>query len=211
MSKGTKGRRDEGTKGRRDEGRSEGCCASRRTFLLAGGTVVAGSALATLFPGIAWGTDFPVGQRQAGKPVPQDTVFKVAKYPRKWVADAGKLAEGQPQRFFYPYEEPHCSSSIVKLGTKAGGGVGDGKDIVAFNMMCPHMGGTLDGQYCHQVKVQGPCPIHLSTFDLTRHGVIVAGHATQSLPQVVLEVNKGQIYAVGVLGLIYGYASNLAQ
>ncbi|MEE9295834.1 MAG: arsenate reductase (azurin) small subunit [Phycisphaerae bacterium] len=173
-------------------------CTSRRTFLLAGGTVVAGTALATVFPGITFADD-------------RDTVFKAAKYPRKWVADANKLVEGKPVRFFYPYEEPHCSSSIVKLGTKAGGGVGAGKDIVAFNTMCPHMGGTLDGQYCHQVKVQGPCPIHLSTYDLTRHGMTIAGHATEPLPQVVLEEKGGQIYAVGMLGLIYGYASHLAR
>ncbi len=215
-------RRHEGTKARRgEEGlRNEGggertvsgdirpppslgedgapSCCSRRAFLVAGGTVVAGSALATVFPGFAFAGD-------------RDTVFKLAKYLRKWVVDVGKLAEGEPQRFFYPYEEPHCSSSIVKLGTKAGGGVGAGKDIVAFNMMCPHMGGTLDGQYCHQVKVQGPCPIHLSTFDLTRHGMTIAGHATEPLPQVVLEEKDGRIYAVGMLGLIYGYASHLAR
>jgi len=173
-------------------------CTSRRTFLLAGGAVVAGSALATVFPGIVFADD-------------RDTVFKVAKYPRKLVASTKELAEGKPVRFFYPYDEPHCSSSIVKLGTEAGGGVGAGKDIVAFNMMCPHMGGTLDGQYCPEVKVQGPCPIHLSTYDLTRHGMTIAGHATEPLPQIVLEEKDGQIYAVGVLGLIYGYASHLAR
>ncbi len=185
-------------------------CVTRRAFLLAGGTVVGGSALATLFPGIAG----EAGTTRCAGADPdvyrQDTVFKVAEYPRKWVAGAGQLAEGKPKRFFYPYEEPHCKSFVVKLGTQAGGGVGDGKDIVAFNLMCPHMGGTLDGQYCHNVKVQGPCPVHLSTYDLTRHGMTIAGHATEPLPQVVLEEKDGQIYAVGVLGLIYGYASNLA-
>ncbi len=173
-------------------------CVTRRTFLLAGGTVVAGSALATVFPGIVFADD-------------ADTVFKVAKYPRKWVVGVGKLAEGKPEKFFYPYEEPHCASFIVKLGREAGGGVGAGKDIVAFNTLCPHMGGTLDGQYCHQVKVQGPCPIHLSTYDLTRYGMTIAGHATEPLPQVVLEEKNGQIYAVGMIGLIYGYASHLAR
>ena len=172
-------------------------CVSRRTFLLAGGTVVAGSALVTVFPGITCAAD-------------RDTVFKVAKYPRKRVVSLNELGEGKPEKFFYPYEEPNCMSFIVKLATRAGGGVGREKDIVAFNSLCPHMGGTLDGQYCHQEKVQGPCPIHLSTFDLTRYGMTVAGHATEPLPQVVLQVKNGQVYAVGMLGLIYGYASNLA-
>ena len=201
-------RRHEGTKARRgEEGRTD-CgdvrpapapgedgapsCCSRRAFL------VAGSALVTVFPGFAFAGD-------------RDTVFKLAKYPRKWVADAGKLAHGEPQRFFYPYEEPHCDSFIVRLGTDAGGGVGARKDIVAFNTLCPHMGGTLTGMEHHKEKVQGPCPIHLSTFDLTRHGMTIAGHATEPLPQVVLEDKGGQIYAVGVLGLIYGYASHLVR
>jgi arsenite oxidase small subunit len=165
---------------------------------LAGGTVVAGSALATVFPGIVFADD-------------RDTVFKVAKYPRKWVVSLKELGEGKPEKFFYPYEEPHCASFIVKLGREAGGGVGAGKDIVAFNTLCPHMGGTLEGQYHHKEKVQGPCPIHLSTYDLTRYGMTIAGHATEPLPQVVLEEKAGQIYAVGMLGLIYGYASHLAQ
>ena len=47
-----------------------------------------------------------------------------------------------------------------------------------------------------------------TTFDLTRHGMVVAGHATDNLPQVVLELEGDDIYAQGVLGLIYGYSSN---
>lgn len=173
-------------------------CFSRRHFLLAGGTVVGGAALAALFPGNALAEDL-------------NAVFKLAQYPRNWVAQKSSLVDGEPQTFFYPYEEPNCASFIVKLGTEAGGGAGGGKDIVAFNQMCPHMGGTLGGQYHHTEKVQGPCPIHLSTFDLTRYGMLIAGHATEPLPQVILEEKGGQIYAVGMLGLIYGYASHLAR
>lgn len=173
-------------------------CCSRREFLLASGTVVAGSALATLFPGLAFADD-------------SDVVFKLAEYPKKLVARTASLAEGEPQSFFYPYEEPHCASFIVKLATRAGGGVGRDRDIVAFNSLCPHMGGTLMGQYHHKEKVQGPCPIHLSTFDLTCHGMTIAGHATEPLPQVILQEKGGKIYAVGMLGLIYGYASHLAR
>lgn len=173
-------------------------CSSRREFLLASGTVVAGSALVALFPNMAFAED-------------EDVIFKLAAYPKKLVATTSSLTEGEQQTFFYPYEEPHCKSFIVKLATKAGGGVGSGKDIVAFNSMCPHMGGTLMGQYHHKEKVQGPCPIHLSTFDLTRYGMTIAGHATEPLPQVVLQEKGGNIYAVGMIGLIYGYASHLAR
>jgi arsenite oxidase small subunit len=56
--------------------------------------------------------------------------------------------------------------------------------------------------------VLGPCPLHLSTFDLTKHGMIVSGHAVESLPQIVLEIDGDDIVATGVMGLFYGYSQN---
>ena len=82
---------------------------------------------------------------------------------------------------------------------------------MAFSTLCTHMGGPLVGQYRGQYKVLGPCPFHLTTFDLTKHGMVVAGQATESLPQIALEVTGDQIWATGVRGLIYGYHSNLAN
>ncbi len=99
---------------------------------------------------------------------------------------------------------------LAKLGVPAGGGVGPDQDIVAFSTLCTHMGGPLAGTYRGQYKVLGPCPFHLSTFDLIKHGMVVAGQATESLPQIVLEVKGDEIWATGVMGLIYGYHSNLA-
>jgi arsenite oxidase small subunit len=52
------------------------------------------------------------------------------------------------------------------------------------------------------------CAEHLTSYDLTRHGIVVAGHATESLPQIVLEVRRGDIYAVAIAGLLYGYHRN---
>lgn len=52
---------------------------------------------------------------------------------------------------------------------------------------------------------------HWTTFDLTRHGMVVSGHATQGLPQVVLELDGDDIVAFGVLGLIFGYGNNLVH
>lgn len=62
-------------------------------------------------------------------------------------------------------------------------------------------------QAAHQAV--GPCPFHQSTFDLTRHGIIISGHGTESLPQVLLQTEGDNIYAVGMLGLIYGRFENL--
>ena len=41
--------------------------------------------------------------------------------------------------------------------------------------------------------------------------MVVAGQATESLPQIVLEAKGDEIWATGVMGLIYGYHSNLAR
>jgi arsenite oxidase small subunit len=58
-------------------------------------------------------------------------------------------------------------------------------------------------------KSLGACPLHLSTYDLTRHGILISGQAYQSLPQVLLELEGDDIYAVGVFGLIFGRFDNL--
>lgn len=170
----------------------ERACMSRRGFLLAGGTVVALGAVGL-----------------PGEVLAQNVKALRASYPRHKVASLKALKPGEPVSFNYPY--PEVRNIVVKLGTPAGGGVGAARDIVAFNQQCPHMGGPLDGTYKPQHQVLGPCPMHLTTFDLTRHGMVVSGHSTESLPQIVLEIQGDDIYAVGVQGLIYGYSANVAN
>ena len=168
-------------------------CQSRRQFLLAGGTAISIIALGDL----AWAT---------GKGL----ALQRATYPRKLVGRVSRLKADQPVYFQYPWSDFNSTNMLVKLGVPAGGGVGPDQDIVAFSTLCTHMGGPLAGTYRGQYKVLGPCPFHLSTFDLIKHGMVVAGQATESLPQIVLEVKGDEIRATGVMGLIYGYHSNLA-
>ena len=106
-------------------------------------------------------------------------------------------------------EETYSESILIKLGTEAGGGIGPEKDVVAFNYTCTHQGGPLQGTYQAADKALGPCPLHLTTFDLTRYGIFISGQAYQSLPQVLLELDGDNIYAVGMFGLIYGRFDNL--
>ncbi len=114
-----------------------------------------------------------------------------------------------PVDFLYPNDDDtYARCFLVKLGEQAGGGAGPEQDVVAFSSLCPHMGGILSGSYKGEHKVAGPCPTHLSTFDLTRHGMVVAGHAVQSLPQIVLEVKGDNIFATGVAGLFFGGPKN---
>lgn len=163
-------------------------CMRRRHFLLAGGSLVMLSSL----PGFA-----------------METQAIVKSFERKLIAKLSELKTDSPVDFTYPNDEPGFSHFLVKLGTPAGGGVGENKDIVAFNSFCTHMGGPLMGTYKAQHKAMGPCPLHLTTFDLTRHGMVIAGHATDTLPQIVLEVEGDNIYATGIVGLVYGHFNNL--
>ncbi len=168
-------------------------CLSRRAFLLAGGSAATVLALGELSQ--AFG---------------QGAALKVASYPRKRIGRESQLKEDQPVSFQYPWKDAFSTNMLIKLGVPAGGGVGPDRDIVAFSSFCTHMGGPLAGQYRGQHKILGPCPFHLTTFDLTKHGMVAAGQATESLPQIVLEVRGDEIWATGVMGLIYGYHSNLA-
>jgi arsenite oxidase small subunit len=140
----------------------------------------------------------------------QGAALKVATYPRRRIGRVSQLKADQPVSFQYPWKDVYSTNMLVKLGVPAGGGIGPDQDIVAFSTLCTHMGGPLAGQYRGRYKVLGPCPFHLTTFDLTKHGMVVAGQATESLPQIVLETKGDEIWATGVMGLIYGYHSNLA-
>ena len=163
----------------------------RRDFLLASG--VAAATVLIAVPG-------------CNGMIPARTV----RYPRRPIGSLSDLRTDVPVAFMYPDEDPlRGSCMLVKLGVPAGAGVGPDQDIVAFSALCNHMGGPLMGTYKPQFKGLGPCPLHLTTFDLTRHGIVVAGHSTESLPQILLEIEGDDIYATGVMGLIYGRAVNV--
>lgn len=170
------------------------CGVSRRRFLLRSGAAAAFLAVP------AW-----MKSSLLGGPEP---VLSVTPYPRLDLASLDELETGQPREFRYPWDHPHCSSFLVKLDERAAGGVGPERDVVAFNALCTHQGGPLSDRIHARHEVAGPCPVHLSTFDLRRHGMVVAGQATESLPQVVLEVIRGRVIAVGMAGLLYGFHDN---
>ena len=166
-------------------------CMGRRQFLLSGATATICTLLVPAVGGL----------------VPKELQALEKGYPRQLVGKISELEEGVPVYFGYP--EPATSNILVRLGTEAGRGVGAGKDIVAFNTGCTHMGGPLVGLYKHEHRAVGPCPFHLTTFDLTRFGIVIAGHASESLTQVMLEAEGDDIYATGFAGLVYGKHANL--
>ncbi len=168
---------------------SDPACISRRHFLLAGASTV----VLTTIPGIAG----------AAKLLVKD-------YPRTKIGSVSALKQDVAVDFMYPPNSTTSSFVLVKLGEQAGGGVGKDQDIVAFSNLCTHMGGPLNGTYKAKHKAIGPCPLHLTTFDLSRHGMVISGHATESLPQARLEIVGDNIYVTGIMGLIYGHSSNIS-
>ena len=169
-------------------------CIDRRSVLLAGGLVASQTVLGALFPGRVLAQD-------AARSVQLST------YPAQKIAQLESLKPDQPVRFSYPTSALHTDCLLLRLSTRAGGGVGPYQNIVAFNLRCTHMGGDLTDGLREESQML-VCGEHLTSFDLTRHGMVVAGHATESLPQIFLEVRQGTIYAVGIAGLLYGYHRN---
>lgn len=171
----------------------DGRCISRRQFLKGVGATAAGVVLSSL-PGVL----------EAKEKIP----LRVVGYPRKRIGQMSELKQDEPVEFYYPHEHPNCHSILVKLGEEAAGGIGPQKDVVAFSVLCTHMGTPMPKLYKPQHKALGPCSAHLSVFDLRRHGMVVSGHGTESLPQVILELEGDEIYATGVAGLIFGFSDN---
>jgi arsenite oxidase small subunit len=175
------------------------CMLNRRQFLLYSGSTAAAASTTTitLFPGTA----------QA-----KQVNARVVGYPRTFIAKLSELKDNEPFDFNYPDNGKNASCMLVKMGgVKAGGGIGSQRDVVAFSYLCTHQGGPLQTTYkvTDDQRTLGQCPFHLSVYDLRRHGIIVSGQAYQSLPQVMLELDGDDIYAVGMMGLLFGRNENL--
>lgn len=125
-------------------------------------------------------------------------------YPRVTVAKLSRIQPNTPISFAYPLQGQ--ASVLVDVGQSVPEGVGPKNSIVAYSVLCQHMG--CDVVYQPSLG-EFVCPCHQSRYDPARLGSIVQGLAMLPLPRVLLEVNNGSVQAVGVDGLIYGYRDNL--
>jgi arsenite oxidase small subunit len=168
---------------------------SRRHFLKLGACVVGGACAADALPSLT----------QAAESGELTTLKTTLPYPRLKLASLGQLEIGREQLTTYP---DHASPvMLLKLGRPVVNGVGPDKDIVAFSRRCSHMGGILsfrpDSATFH-------CPLHYAMFDAQKGGLLVIGQATDNLPQLELEVDAaGDVFAVGIRGLLYGRQANV--
>jgi len=186
---------------------------TRREFLLVGTAAGAVVAVGVIIPLTKLGTTGEVVQAPEGTtppgtspPTTAASAAIVTLFPKVRVAGLSELSSTTPLAFDYPLVGQ--SNLIVKLDQPLAGGVGPDEDIVAYSSRCTHMGCILS-EYRPEYKALGPCPCHFSTFDLANNGMVTLGQATQNLPQVVLTVEEDDVYATGVLRLVYGYADTL--
>jgi arsenite oxidase small subunit len=181
-------------------------CVTRRKLLLMGGLATATTVLP---PGLFDAHAAAPKAKPKDAPKKAPVAMQTSRYPRKKVGKLSALKQDEPVKISYPGEHPNHKALLIKLGVPALGGVGPQKDVVAFNALCVHQGGPLEDRYNAKEKTLGPCEFHLSMYDLTKHGIITSASAVQNLPQVMLEVQGDDIYAVGMQGLIYGFPDNL--
>ena len=177
----------------------------RRSFLklsgLATGIVFSGGAIIVGAVG-----QRPLGVASANQA--EKVQFAFPEYPDVVIANLADIKSGEPVMFEYP--QPGQRNMLVKIDKSAEEGIGPDQDIVAFSTACSHMGAPLDNAYNHEYSILGPCPLHFSTFDLTKSGMNVMGKASDHLPQVALAIDdNGDIRAIGMFGLVYGYPANL--
>jgi arsenite oxidase small subunit len=129
-------------------------------------------------------------------------------FPRVKVANASDLSGGNTVTFNYPLD--NTPNLLAKLGEKAAGGVGPDGDIVAFSVVCQHLGciwgyvptggsPKCDSSY-QALGPVGYCCCHGSVYDLVNGAKVIEGPSPRPEPQVTLEYDgsSGDIYAVGM-------------
>lgn len=127
-------------------------------------------------------------------------------YPSTVVGKAKGMAVNKAVTFQYPDANSPCI--LLRMGHPVPGGVGPNQDIVAYSMLCTHMGCPV--QYDEATRTL-KCGCHFSIFDVENAGQMVCGQATEDLPRIKLSYDPATdtVTAVGVDGLIYGRQANI--
>lgn len=164
----------------------------RRTFLKG---ILAASILSAI-----------AGVSSVGSYISSPSATQYTTYPRVKIANIKDLKVGQPLRFCYPLTGE--VSVLIKVGERVENGVGPDGDIVAFSVICQHLGCIVSLYFQEKDNIYNKyskvliCPCHLSVYDVKNNAKVLAGPAPRRLPRVILDYdsNTGDIYAVGMEG-----------
>jgi len=167
---------------------------SRRFFLKTGGTAAATVGAVVI----------PIQPAQAATGGASGAT--ALSYPAAVVGKAQGMAVNKTVMFNYPDASSPCVA--VRMGHPVPGGVGPNQDIVAYSMLCTHMGCPV--QYDEGTRTF-KCGCHFSIFDAENAGQMVCGQATENLPRIKLSYDPSSdtVSAIGVDGLIYGRQANV--
>ncbi|MBP1934587.1 Rieske 2Fe-2S domain-containing protein [Ammoniphilus resinae] len=105
------------------------------------------------------------------------------KYPELEIAKLNQVAVGDAVEFAYPGE--HDSALLVRLGEN---------EFKAYQNACTHLRCPV---FWSKERDQLVCPCHHGFFDV-KSGEPTAGPPRRALPEIVIKVDGGSIYAVGV-------------
>ena len=129
-------------------------------------------------------------------------------WPRIRLGNVSSLETLKPVRFNYPLV--NTPNVLVKLNVKAENGVGPDGDIVAYSVICQHLGCYIGFQPpgssppCNASfrapVAQGYCCCHGGQYDFTQGAKVIGGPPPRAVPSVQLEYDAatGDIYAVAM-------------
>ena len=129
-------------------------------------------------------------------------------WPRIMLGNVSSLETLKPLRFNYPLV--NTPNVLVKLGVKAENGVGPDGDIVAYSVICQHLGCYIGFQSpgssppCNASFLapvaEGYCCCHGGQYDFTQGAKVIGGPPPRPVPSVQLEydASTGDIYAVAM-------------
>lgn len=140
--------------------------------------------------------------------------FEIPPWPRTCITNVKNLKIKEPVFFNYPLET--TPNVLIKLGYSVEKGVGPDNDIIAYSVLCQHLGcivrflpsGSSESPYKGEDVFY--CPCHAAYYDVKNEGKVLAGPPLYPLPMVKLEYDPatGDIYAVGMYPpVIFGKGS----
>ena len=122
--------------------------------------------------------------------------------PRTRLASLASLVVGVGVAVNYP--RPDSPALLLKLGRPAAGGIGPASDVVAFSTLCTHQGCPVQLAAGHL-----RCPCHYSLFDPAVGGQCYQGPAPRNLPQLLLELEGDDVFAVGTTDRAWGEVNDV--